>query len=305
MKFGVVGLGRMGANLSRDAIDKGHQVVGYDPHPDPALQHDRLELADSPADLVSKLPSPRIVFLYVPHGDATEAACEQLRPLLARGDILVDGGNSHWSDSQRRHATFAAAGIRFLDMGTSGGVSGARRGACFMVGGDRDAYGVIEPILKDLATDDQAVLFIGAPGTGHFTKLIHNAIEFGMVQAIAEGVELLQRSGFQLDLVALLRNWNHGSVIRSWLIELMADALESTPDLGKLSTYVEDTQEVKWVLAWALQQDIPTPVISDAQTALMEYRDVDWPAAKAVALLRHGYGGHPVHLADEPPGSRR
>lgn len=305
MKFGVVGLGRMGANLSRDAIDKGHQVVGFDPHADAALRSDRLELADSPADLVSKLPSPRVVFLYVPHGDATEAACEGLRPLLASGDILVDGGNSHWSDSQRRHATFAASGIRFLDMGTSGGVSGARHGACFMVGGDRDAYAVIEPLLQDLATDDQAALFVGAPGTGHFTKLIHNAIEFGMVQAIGEGVELLQRSGFQLDLVALLRNWNHGSVIRSWLIDLMADALESTPDLAKLSTYVEDTQEVKWVLAWALEQDIPTPVISDSQQALMEYRDLDWPAAKAVALLRHGYGGHPVHLVDEPSGKRR
>lgn len=296
MKFGVIGLWRMGANLARDAIDKGHQVVGFDPHADAALGKDGLELADSPAGLVSKLSSPRVVFMYVPHGDPTEAVCEQLRPLLAPGDILVDGGNSHWSDSQRRHATFAALGIRFLDMGTSGGVSGARHGACFMVGGDKDAYAVIEPLLKDLATDDQAALFVGAPGTGHFTKLIHNAIEFGMVQAIGEGVELLQRSGFQLDLVALLR---------SWLIDLMADALESTPDLAKLSTYVEDTQEVKWVLSWALEQDIPTPVISDSQQALMEYRDLEWPAAKAVALLRHGYGGHPVHLVDEPSSTRR
>ncbi len=305
MKIGVVGLGRMGANLSRDAIDKGHEVVGYDVHPDPSLLHDGLAVVDSLAALVSSLPFPRVIFLYVPHGEPTEAACENLRPLLASGDILVDGGNSHWSDSQRRHATFAETGIRFLDMGTSGGVSGARHGACFMVGGDPDAYKVIEPILKDLSADDEATLFVGAPGTGHFTKLIHNAIEFGMVQAIAEGVELLQRSGFELDLVALLRNWNHGSVIRSWLIELMADALQSTPDLSRLSTYVEDTQEVKWVLAWALDRDIPTPVISDAQAALMEYRDLDWPAAKAVALLRHGYGGHPVHLATESLGGRR
>lgn len=303
MKFGVVGLGRMGANLSRDAVEKGHQVVGLDPHADPALSGPDLQLATSSADLVSKLPSPRVIFLYVPHGEATEEACDLLKPFLAPGDILVDGGNSHWTDSQRRHASFATLGVRFLDMGTSGGVSGARRGACFMVGGDPDAYAVIEPILLDLATDAQGCLFVGAPGTGHFTKLIHNAIEFGMVQAIGEGVELLQRSGFKLDLVALFRNWNHGSVIRSWLVELMADALESNPDFARLSTYVEDTQEVKWVLAWALDQDIPTPVISDAQAALMEYRDREWAAAKAVALLRHGYGGHPVHMANENEGS--
>jgi 6-phosphogluconate dehydrogenase len=295
----------MGANLSRDALDKHHEVVGYDLHPDPALDNAGVSIADSLASLVAQLTTPRIVFLYVPHGEATESACEQLRPLLAPGDILVDGGNSHWTDSQRRHATFAAVGVRFLDLGTSGGVAGARSGACFMVGGDRESYMVIEPLLRDLAADPQATLFVGAPGTGHFSKLVHNAIEFGMVQAIGEGVELLQRSGFELDLVALLRNWNHGSVIRSWLIELMAGALETTPDFSSLSTYVEDTQEVKWVLAWALDQDIPTPVIGEAQAALMAYRDLNWPAAKAVALLRHAYGGHPVHLANESLLDRR
>jgi 6-phosphogluconate dehydrogenase len=168
-----------------------------------------------------------------------------------------------------------------------------------MAGGERDAFAVVEPLLRDLAFDAQATLFVGAPGSGHFVKLIHNAIEFGMVQAIAEGMELLQRSDFELDLPALLENWNHGSVIRSWLVELMREALEENPDLERLSTYVEDTGEVKWVLAWALERDIPSPVISDSQQALMAYRDLDWPAAKAVALLRHGFGGHPVHHADE------
>jgi len=164
---------------------------------------------------------------------------------------------------------------------------------------------MVEPILRDLAVDPEGVIYAGSTGSGHFTKLVHNAIEFGMVQAIAEGVELLQRSEFSLDLPALFTNWNHGSVIRSWLVELMADALRDNPDFGRLSTYVEDTQEVKWVLSWALDRDIPTPVISDAQAALMEYRDTDWPAAKAVALLRHGYGGHPVHMAQEPALTRR
>jgi 6-phosphogluconate dehydrogenase len=141
-------------------------------------------------------------------------------------------------------------------------------------------------------------VFVGAPGSGHFVKLVHNAIEFGMVQSIAEGVELLERSDFKLDLPALFENWNHGSVIRSWLVELMRDALSET-DLGELSTYVEDTGEVKWVLDWALERDIPSPVISDSQQVLMAYRDLDWPAAKAVALLRHGFGGHPVHRKAE------
>jgi 6-phosphogluconate dehydrogenase len=186
-----------------------------------------------------------------------------------------------------------------MDVGTSGGIAGARHGACFMVGGEPDAYAIIAPLLRDLAVDDQGVFYAGASGTGHFTKLVHNAIEFGMVQAIAEGVELLQRSGYELDLVGLFNNWMHGSVIRSWLVELMGRALTEQKDLSQLSTYVEDTGEVKWVLDWALDQDIPTPVTSASQTALMQYRDLDWPAAKAVALLRNQYGGHPVHRASE------
>jgi 6-phosphogluconate dehydrogenase len=239
------------------------------------------------------------VLLYVPHGGPTEQVCEALRALLEPEDVVVDGGNSHWEDSRRRHTEFAQRGIRFLDMGTSGGVWGARHGACFMAGGQRDAYTLIEPLLQDLAFDPAGVLFVGPPGSGHFVKLIHNAIEFGMVQAIAEGVELLERSEFALDLPALFDNWSHGSVIRSWLVELMRDGLGETPDLARLSTFVEDTGEVKWVLNWALERDIPSLVISDSQQALMSYRDLDSPSAKAVALLRHGYGGHPVHARSE------
>jgi 6-phosphogluconate dehydrogenase len=169
-----------------------------------------------------------------------------------------------------------------------------------MAGGDRDAYSLLEPVLRDLAFDERATLFVGEPGSGHFAKLIHNAIEFGMVQAIAEGVELLERSDFTLDMPALFDNWLHGSVIRSWLIELMRDALIANPDLSRLATYVEDTGEVKWVLEWALERDIPSPVVSDSQQALMGYRDLDSATAKAVALLRHEFGGHPVHQAQGP-----
>jgi 6-phosphogluconate dehydrogenase len=301
MRFGIIGLGRMGANMARAAIEHGHSVVGndHDPRVAEELAGDGVEPAATLQDLVDRLEPPRAVFVYVPHGSPTEQVCEELRTRLVPDDVVVDGGNSHWEDSQRHHEELALAGIRFVDMGTSGGVWGARHGACFMAGGDREGYALIEPLLKDLAFDDRAVLYVGDSGSGHFVKLIHNAIEFGMVQSIAEGVEMLARSGFELDMPAVFENWNHGSVIRSWLVELMRDALEENPDLERLSTFVEDTGEVKWVLEWALARDIPSPVISDSQQALMAYRDLDWPAAKAVALLRHGYGGHPMHTADE------
>jgi 6-phosphogluconate dehydrogenase len=301
MRFGIIGLGRMGANMALAAIERGHSVVGndHDARVTNELADEGVEPAATVQDLVDRLETPRAVFIYVPHGPPTERVCEELRGRLAPDDVVVDGGNSHWEDSRRHHSEFAARGIRFLDMGTSGGVWGARHGACFMVGGDRNAYDLVEPLLGDLAFDERAALYVGEPGSGHFVKLIHNAIEFGMVQSIAEGAEMLARSGFTLDLPAVFDNWNHGSVIRSWLVELMREALEENPDLERLSTYVEDTGEVKWVLEWALERDIPSPVISDSQQALMAYRDLDWPAAKAVALLRHGYGGHPVHTADE------
>ena len=301
MQVGIIGLGRMGANLALSAVEHGHEVVGHDRDAETMeeLAQQGVVAAGSPADLVGRLSPPRIVLLYLPHGAPTEAMCETLRDLLAAGDVVVDGGNSHWEDSRRQHADFARHDIRFVDLGTSGGIRGARHGACFMAGGDADGYALVEPLLNDLAFDAHAALYVGEPGSGHFAKLIHNAIEFGMVQSIAEGVELLERSDFAVDLQALFDNWAHGSVIRSWLVELMRDALHENPDLENLATYVEDTGEVKWVLEWALERDIPSPVISDSQQALMCYRDLDWPAAKAVALLRHGFGGHPVHRAGQ------
>ncbi|HEY1714640.1 MAG TPA: decarboxylating 6-phosphogluconate dehydrogenase [Solirubrobacteraceae bacterium] len=301
MRFGLVGLGRMGANLARAAIDHGHDVVGYDSVETirDELGGEGMETADSLQALVRRLKPPRTVLVYVPHGEPTEQVCEQLRDLVSADDVVVDGGNSHWEDSRRRHAEFALEDIRFLDIGTSGGLPGARHGACFMAGGERDTYDRIRPLLLDLAFDERAVLFAGPPGAGHFVKLIHNAIEFGMVEAIAEGAEMLMRAEYSLDLPAVFDNWSHGSVIRSWLVELMRDGLRMSRDPQHLSTYVEDTGEVKWVLSWALERDIPSLVISDSQQALMSYRDLDSPSAKAVALLRHGYGGHPVHARSE------
>jgi 6-phosphogluconate dehydrogenase len=298
MRIGVIGLGRMGMNLSLRAVETGHDVVGWAPSTTAGTQ-DGVQIVATLDELVAGLPSPRVVLVYVPHGKPTDEVCERLLRTLAAGDVVIDGGNSHWRDSQRRFRAFEAENVEFIDAGTSGGVSGARSGPCFMVGGTEAAFRIVEPLLKDLAQDEQAVLRVGPPGTGHFAKLVHNAIEFGMVQAIAEGVEMLQRSEYQIDLPALMQNWNHGSVVRSWLIEIMGRALAENPDESELSPYVEDTGEVKWILEWALGEDIPTPVTAAAQSQLMQYRDLDSAAAKAVALLRHGYGRHPVHLRSE------
>ena len=301
MRFGIVGLGRMGRNIARRAMDQGHTVVGYnlDPGTTKRLAGEGLEGAYTMAKLLEKLDRPRVVLLYVPHGPATLSVLEQLRELCDEGDIVVDGGNSIWSEAVEQHAAFARQGIRFLDVGTSGGVSGARHGAAFMVGGDREAFEYVKPLLVDLAADEQAVFHASErPGAGHFVKLIHNAIEFGMIQAIAEGVELLQESDYDLDLPALFEHFNHGTVLRSWLIELMGKALGEVVGFEDLSTFVEDTGEVKWVIDWALQRDIPTPVTTLSQQMLMFYRNVDSPQAKAVALLRNQFGGHPIHWKD-------
>lgn len=301
MRFGVVGLGRIGRALAGQALERGHEVVGYDPDGTARsnLESVRGEAAVSLAELAEALPSPRLILIYVPHGEPVDATVTDLASLCAPGDLVVDGGNSHWRDSLRRHSLLAEQEISFCDMGTSGGVQGAERGACFMVGGSRENYEMLAPLLTDLAVDERAVAHAGPAGAGHFVKLVHNAIEFGMIQSIAEGVELLQRSGAELgaelDLPALFENWSHGSVIRSWLVQLMGSALASEDDFAGLSTFVEDTGEVKWVLDWALDRDVPTPAVSAAQNALMGFRDTDSPAAKSVALLRNQFGEHPVH----------
>lgn len=299
MDVGVVGLGRMGTSLAGLAGARGHRVVGWDPDADArdGAAEAGVEPVATLPDLAASLATPRVVLLYVPHGAPVEANLDTLEPVLEPGDIVADAGNSHWEDSRRRHERLAAHGVRFLDIGTSGGTSGALgwAGAAFMVGGEREAFDVVRPLLLDLAVDEQAVLHAGPSGAGHFVKLVHNAIEFGMIQSIAEGVELLTRSDYDLDLPALFEHWNHGTVIRSWLVELMGNALAEEGDWDSLSTYVEDTGEVKWVVDWALDRDVPLPAVTAAQTALLQYRDRDWPSARAVALLRNQFGGHPVH----------
>ena len=294
MKFGIVGLGKMGAGLAQHAVERGHVVVGVDvggvPHNLVSLG---VEAAESVGELVTRLKPPKVVFVYVPHGEPTEQVCRDLTALLSRGDVLADGGNSHWRDSMRRAKAAEARGVRFLDVGTSGGIEGARTGACFMVGGDPSAYDLIEPVLRDLAVTGGAA-HVGPSGAGHFAKLIHNAIEFGMVQAIGEGIELLARSEFRYDLPALFHNWAHGSVIRGWLVELMERGLREFPDPARLGAFVEDTREVKWAVEFALEKEVWAPVTVASEMAFYRYRDPDSLTGKMVAVLRHEYGGHPL-----------
>jgi 6-phosphogluconate dehydrogenase len=306
MDTAIIGLGRMGLSLAGRAVEQGHRVHGWDPERT-AREHAHQAAGVVPAatleELVSQTASPRLLLMYVPHGAPVDANLHDLLPRLDPGDVLADGGNSHWEDSVRRHERCAERGVEFLDVGTSGGISEALgwQGAAFMVGGSRDAFARAAPLLRALAVDDGAVHHAGPAGAGHFVKLVHNAIEFGMLQSIAEGVELLERSDYDLDLAALFEHFGHGTVIRSWLIDLMANALRHEEDWPSLSTEVEDTGEVTWVLRWALEHDIPTPAVSAAQLALMQSRDREAPAMKALALLRHEFGGHPVHRV-RPPG---
>jgi 6-phosphogluconate dehydrogenase len=302
MRFAVVGLGEMGGGLAQQALKKGHIVVGYDK--DPARIELLAEAGLIPSNdldhLVTKMEMPRIVFLYLPHGQPLDDTIQALKCTLSEGDIVVDGGNSYWGDSIRHYEALKASGIAFLDAGTSGGIEGAHDGACFMVGGDAEVYAKVEPLFRDLAVPEGAV-YAGPSGSGHFVKLVHNAIEFGMVQAIAEGLDLLTRWEHPLDLPALFHNWNHGSVIRSWLVDLMERALREE-DLAKLSGFVEDTREVRWVLEYALQNEVWAPVIAQSELAFYRYRNPESTAGKAVALLRHMYGGHPLHRKDGGQG---
>lgn len=300
MRFGVVGLGRMGRDIALQAMEKGHEVVGYNRSPEVTrkLTEQGVDPAYSYEELAAKLPPPRIVLSYVPHGEATDSVIAELSETLEPGDIVVDGGNSHWQESTRRHRTLGRKEIGFVDAGTSGGVSGARHGACFMVGGERAHVEKVEPLFRDLSVAG-GYLHVGPPGSGHFVKLIHNAIEFGMVQAMAEGVELLERSEYDIPMADLFHCWAHGSVIRGWLVELMEKGLREHPDLDRLSDYVEDTKEGKWYVQYLLEKEIYAPVLTLSEMMFYRYRDPESTAAKAVALLRNGFGGHELHTKDE------
>jgi 6-phosphogluconate dehydrogenase len=290
--FGVIGLGKMGGGIARDALSKGLRVQGLDKTPaSDDLRQAGLVQHKSVTTLAQALRPPRIVFLYLPAGTLIDDMLRQLSGVLEKGDIVADGGNSYWGDSIRRHARVEPTGLRFVDVGTSGGPGGALNGACFMVGGDREPVAVVEPILKLLAVPG-GYIHAGGPGTGHFVKLVHNGIEFGMLQAIGEGVDLLERYRETLPTAEILKCWRHGSVIRSWLVELMETMYRERSGLT-VPGYVEDTGEVNWLVEDALHMEVPIPVITQSVMQLLASRDEKHNWARAVAMMRHGFGGHP------------
>lgn len=293
MKLGLIGLGKMGYNLALNILDHQHEVVAYDVDPqnvEKIAEHGGIPAA-SIAELVQKLPEPKVIWMMVPAGKATEDVVNELKGLLKAGSILIDGGNSNYKDSMRLAEECKALGIHFLDVGTSGGTKGARSGACTMIGGDQAAFASIEQLFRDICVEN-GYLYTGESGSGHFLKMIHNGIEYGMMQAIAEGFDILEKSPFHYDYEKVSRLWNNGSVIRSWLIELTEQAFSKDPKLDGLKGIMHSSGEGKWTVETALDLQAAAPVIT--LSLLMRYRSLeeDTFAGKVVAALRNEFGGH-------------
>jgi 6-phosphogluconate dehydrogenase len=286
MQLGMVGLGRMGANMAERLRRGGHEVIGYDRNPD-------ISDAASLVELVERLAAPRVAWVMVPAGDATEQTINELSDLLQAGDLIADGGNSNFRDSMRRSEELKAKGIEFIDAGTSGGIWGLENGFCLMAGGAADAFSRIEPVLKTLAPED-GYAHVGPSGAGHFTKMVHNGIEYAMAQSYAEGFEILRESQFDVDLRQVAALWNHGSVIRSWLLGLAESAFEKDADLSKIKGYVEDSGEGRWTVFEAINENVPATAIAASLFARFTSRQDDSFAMKVIAALRNEFGGHAV-----------
>jgi len=300
MQIGFVGLGKMGGNMvTRIERDSDHQVVAFDFSADAvkgAEGHGAVS-ADSLEDLVGKLSEPRALWVMVPSGQATEETIDKLLGLLSRGDTIVDGGNSKWTDSVAHHAKCAERGVHFLDVGTSGGVWGLEIGYCMMVGGEDDPVKQLTPIL-DVLAPPEGWGHMGGPGAGHFVKMVHNGIEYGLMQAYAEGFELMHKSDYGLDNEQIAKLWGQGSVIRSWLLELGAKAFEvDGNDLSSLEGYVDDSGEGRWTLDAGIAHDTPMPTLAAALFARLASRENGDYTARLVAALRNQFGGHAVRTA--------
>lgn len=294
MTFGIVGLGRIGGGLALQAVRKNHLPIGFDISDSlDELRGEGVKITTSLLELVQKIPAPRVIFLYVHAGNTVDEVINELTPLLEPGDILLDGGNSYWGDSITRANRLQLKGLHFLDLGTSGGVSGAQNGACFMLGGPEEAAKIVEPLLRDLAVEEGFV-YAGPSGSGHFVKLVHNGIEFGMLQAIGEGLALMEKFDHPLPTAEVLACWRNGSVIRSWLIDLLHQFYQERGSLESVSSHIEDTGEVNWLVSDALRMEVPIPVIAQSVMQLFTSRDesADW--ARAVSAMRHDFGGHPL-----------
>ena len=299
MRLGMIGLGRMGGNMTRRLLGAKHEVVAFDRSADAVKELAGLGAigAASLADVCSKLSAPRIVWIMVPAGKPVDDTIAQLLPQLSTGDIIIDGGNSNFHDTVRRGRELRAKGIEFVDSGTSGGVWGLENGYCLMVGGDDKAVSTCEPIFRALAPQD-GYAHVGPTGSGHYVKMVHNGIEYGMLQAFAEGFEILHASKeFDIDLHQVAAVWNHGSVVRSWINELAESAFSRDPSLKDLRGYVDDSGEGRWTVQEAIDLDVPAPVITLSLLTRLRSRQSESFGAKVIAALRHEFGGHAVHSA--------
>jgi 6-phosphogluconate dehydrogenase len=298
MEIGLVGLGRMGGGMARRLLRAGHRVVGYARSEKSRRRAEELGVptASSLEELAAALVPPRTVWLMIPAGQPVDDTIASLLPHLLPGDLLVDGGNSFYRDTLRRAATLRAHGIHLVDVGTSGGVWGEKTGYCLMVGGEREAVERLRPIFEAIApAPDRGWGHVGPVGAGHFVKMIHNGIEYGLMQAYAEGFAILRRKReFGLDLHQVAEIWRHGSVIRSWLLDLIAQALSEDPDLSDVAPYVEDSGEGRWTVTEAMDLDIPAPVITLALLQRLRSRDPEAYGDRLLAVLRARFGGHPV-----------
>jgi 6-phosphogluconate dehydrogenase len=295
MRIGFIGLGRMGANMVRRLLRDGHEIVAYNRTAEKTkeIEGEGAQGAYSIEELVAKLEKPRHVWIMVPAGDATEAQIEELLEHLEPGDTIIDGGNTNFHDDQRRHPALAEKGIRYVDAGVSGGIWGLANGFCLMVGGEPEAVKPLEPVFLSLAPQD-GYLHVGGPGAGHYVKMVHNGIEYGMMQAYAEGFEIMHASDYELDLQGISRLWNHGSVVRSWLLELMESALADDQDLKHLKGWVADSGEGRWTVQEAIDKDVPAPIITLSLQMRFRSRQDDSYGAKVLAALRNEFGGHAV-----------
>ncbi len=299
MRIGLIGLGKMGLNLGQNLLDHQHEVVAFDVNAEAveAMKGYGASGANSLGELVSSLEAPRVLWILVPHA-IVDSVLEELTPLLQPGDIVIEAGNSHYKETIRRYHQMKGAGVHYMDAGTSGGMEGARHGACYMVGGDPEAWAVVEPVFRDTAVAN-GYLYAGEAGSGHFLKMVHNGIEYGMMAAIGEGFEVLEKSGFSYDFEQVARVWNNGSVIRSWLMELTERAFSKDAKLDELKGVMHSSGEGKWTVETALDLQAATPVI--AMSLLMRYRslETDTFTGKVVAALRNEFGGHAVEKAEK------
>ncbi len=295
MDVGMIGLGKMGGNMATRLIQGGHRVVGTarEASARTDLESHGGEAATDVKELVAKLAAPRAIWIMVPAGPPTEEVLGQLAENCASGDVIIDGGNSYYKDSVRRAQELSARGLRFLDQGTSGGVWGLTEGYCMMLGGERAAFDLVEPALRTLAPTD-GYRWLGPSGAGHYSKMVHNAIEYGMMQAYAEGFEILKASDYQYDLADLSKLWMQGSVVRSWLLELAGNAFAKDPDLAKIRGVVQDSGEGRWTLAESLDRGVPMPVLALSLQMRFRSRQEDSFAGKVLAALRNEFGGHAV-----------